>query len=265
MCCDQHENTPSTTAPPPALQADGLWRWTTSTWGCLQHVARLWQPLSLWPWLWVRIGPSPLHLVKQDLSSSLRHSRLCHPFIMLSRALATWASTACSPGCIFWHPISRGTKNWGSLSPSWCLTPESLISVWHQWSIISAQALLWFSQHKHHLGTTDKRQRGQSREPSSFAYMAKALQADVSNPLMRSWWLLRAGAREARDGGAQASCTEAPGMPYTNKPIPPGSSSHLFVTFLETCANYRQNNVGLERKLFLNLMACNDNILELWH
>lgn len=58
-------------------------------------------------------------------------------------------------------------------------------------------------------------------------------------------------------------CTEAPGMPYTNKPSPPGSSSRFFVTLLETRANYRQSNMALERKLFLNLMTSSDNILEL--
>lgn len=45
---------------------------------------------------------SPLqHLVKQDLSSSLRLCRLRHPFLVLSRVLAMWASSACSPSCAF--------------------------------------------------------------------------------------------------------------------------------------------------------------------
>lgn len=35
-------------------------------------------------------------------------------------------------------------------------------------------------------------------------------------------------------------CTEAPGMPYINKPSLWGSCSHLFLLLMETCANYRQ-------------------------
>lgn len=42
-----------------------------------------------------------LHLVKQDLSSSLGHSRLCQAFIVVSWALAMWACSACSPRWAF--------------------------------------------------------------------------------------------------------------------------------------------------------------------
>lgn len=46
-------------------------------------------------------------------------------------------------------------------------------------------------------------------------------------------------------------CTETPGMPYINKPSPPGSCSRLFEMLMEICTNYTQSTVALERKHFL--------------
>lgn len=43
-------------------------------------------------------------------------------------------------------------------------------------------------------------------------------------------------------------CTEAPGMPYINKPSLWGSCSHLFLWKLVLIID---SNVALERKLFL--------------
>lgn len=71
---------------------------------------------------------------------------------------------------------------------------------------------------------------------------------DAANPLMRAWWLPRAGARERGMEEHRLGCTETPGMPYINKPSLPGRPSRLFKMLMETCTNYRQSNGALERK-----------------
>lgn len=158
MCCDQHENISQGPSSLLALKAEGHWWWWRS-----QHVARLWKWHSLWHRHGAQVG-EPLFCSWLRKTCHLSWGIAdCITFFCLSLGKVGFLSL--QPCCALQHPISRGTEVevWSLL---WCLTLESLISVWHQLSIISAQALLWFLQHKHGSGTTDKGQRGQSRNSS---------------------------------------------------------------------------------------------------
>lgn len=106
------------------------------------------------------------------------------------------------------------------------------------------------------LGDTDKRQ---GRELAAPHPQPGPCMAIIANPLMRACWLPRAGASEARGGAAQGGLPEAPGMPYTNSPLPPPQLLCPFVRLSETCANYRQSNVPLERMPFLKCHGPGDN------
>lgn len=177
------------------------------------------------------------------------------PHLSLSYGLLAAATfSACSQPCITREVL--GGKN---LCPSpWTCLPESLISSWHQWSMISALSRLWLFQHKHCPGALIRPRVGVGW--LQMAWSSLSCMANGVNPLMRG---------TAAWGGQrlkEALAAEVPGMHCTNKPAGVVQTLPPSPRLLETRANYRQSTILWKKTFFLlYLLAFCDKALELWH